>query len=492
MSQSRQSPALNSYNLLLVEDNHAHARLITEILAASDHETFVIEQVPSLTEALEWAAHKSYDLVLLDLGLPESSGVETFKRFHLEAPTQPVVVLTSLDDELTALETVRAGAEDYLPKEQMSGSLCRTIRHAVERSRLSTQLIEREQQVRTIISRNLDGIVVINQQGQIQYSNAAALAILGVDGVERIMAHVRDTTSLEAPLSLAFDPDQGEPLFAEIRLTEISWGSTPCYLVSLRDITLRRQIEKNLIQTQKMEMIGTLASGIAHDFNNILTAISANAQMAAEEYSDAGRASEDLASVLAGVQRGNRLVEELLQLGRPRDISFQRVDLVELLRKSEALTAAAIRKSHALSFDLPDTPILVSAAPERLEQVVINLLLNARDATAKGGTLSVSLDSLPLDTPLTTFNRTLPSGSYARIEVKDTGAGIAPEYLEHIFEPFVTTKEGDKGTGLGLFIVSSIITQHEGGIEVASQPGRGTRFTLYLPLPAGETAADEI
>lgn len=473
------------YDLLLVEDNAAHARLVTEMLRGTPCEKAVITHVTSLTEALETVSKHQFDLVLLDLGLPESRGVETFTRFHAAAPTQAVVVLTSLDDEHLALEMVKAGAEDYLPKEEMSTSLSRTILHAIERTHLNNRLLEREQQLRTILNSNLDGLIVVNKKGHTQYSNASGLKMLGADGVNRLMSHLQLTEELEKPTVISFDPDEGPTVIAEIRAARIAWDHHQSYLVSLRDITLRRQIENNLQQSQKMEMIGALSSGIAHDFNNILSAISGHAQLAelviARGNDCCKETSDDITCILEAVNRGNFLVRDLMHLGRPQKIVKDQINLNDLLRKTEKLVAATIRRTHHLQFDIQALPCYISAAPENLEQVFINMIMNARDATEKNGKLSVEVCLRDKRESFTTMNGEAPAGKYACVIIKDTGSGINPETIPRIFEPFFTTKELNKGTGLGLFVASGIIRQHSGWIICETELGIGTTFTLYFP-----------
>ncbi|GEM_PF-5658548 len=476
----------NNYNLLLVEDNPAHARLVIEILRGTPCGNSRITQVTTLSEALLKVSVERFDLVLLDLGLPEARGMETFTRFHAAAPSQPVVVLTSIDDSLLALKIVKSGAEDYLPKEEMANSLCRTIRHAVERSQLSRHLLEREQQLRTILNSNLDGLVVIDQKGHTLYTNTAAQKMLGADGAHRLMSYVQQVGDMERPTVLSFAPDEGPSVVAEIRAASITWEQNLSYLVSIRDITLRSQIEKKLHQTQKMEMVGTLTSGIAHDFNNLLSAISGYAQLVATNINDengpAVDLEDDMNCILEAVERGKFLIRDLLHLGQPQKIEKkQQVNINELLHKTEKLVAATIRKTHNLYFSIPEARCYINAAPENLEQVFINMIMNARDATEKGGELLVKLCQVEKHESFMAINGEAPSGKYICVIIQDNGSGISPEVCSKIFEPFFTTKEQGKGTGLGMFVVSRIVKQHAGWIIYDTELEKGTTFSLYFP-----------
>jgi len=258
-----------------------------------------------------------------------------------------------------------------------------------------------------------------------------------------------------------------------------------------RDITEHKVLERQLILAQKMEAIGTLAGGIAHDFNNLLTAIFGHIQLAMASMNPQVPGYKNLIEVEKAAERAAKLTRQLLAFGRRqileprlRDINEVVGEVVKIL---ERVIGEHIRLKVRCSPDIP--PVRVD--PGQIEQVLMNLAVNARDAMPKGGELLIGTEQVSLDQA---FSRTHPGtlpGEYVLISIKDSGIGMDEETLGHIFEPFFTTKESGKGTGLGLSMVYGIVQQHGGCIEVSSHPGRGSEFRIYLPAQMGQQTADE-
>jgi PAS domain S-box-containing protein len=264
--------------------------------------------------------------------------------------------------------------------------------------------------------------------------------------------------------------------------------SVRAVVFNFRDITERKEaeaergrLETRLRQAEKMEAVGRLAGGIAHDFNNILGGILGYAEMLAENAPAGSPLKRYADNVLTGANRASHLVEQILsysrsQRGRRLPVDFGRVviETMELVRGS---LPAAVR----LEGDLPATPLYVVGDSTQLHQVVMNLCTNAVHAMASGGTLRVGLDEANVAAEVALAHATLHAGAYARLTVEDSGSGMDEATLARVFEPFFTTKEVGKGTGLGLALVYGIVTDSAGAIDVASAPGRGSRFSIYLP-----------
>jgi signal transduction histidine kinase len=264
---------------------------------------------------------------------------------------------------------------------------------------------------------------------------------------------------------------------------------------SCRDMTLHRQAEeeraqlaRSLLQAQKMESIGTLASGIAHDFNNILLATIGFSDAAAEKLPPGHPARAELEAVVTASERGADLVRQILAFGRQQDLQMRSVDLNELVEATRHLLSRILPRNIVTEVLLGNRIPSVLADPIQIEQVLMNLAVNARDAMAGGGTLTISTEPVGMTDLSITAPLGLTPGLYALLRVRDTGTGIPPEIRERIFEPFFTTKAEGKGTGLGLSTVYGIVAQHGGTIGVDSDGAHGTVFTIWLPAFEGTEA----
>lgn len=255
----------------------------------------------------------------------------------------------------------------------------------------------------------------------------------------------------------------------------------------LRDISERKHAEKLLMdreiqlrQSQKMEALGQLAGEVAHDFNNLLTSILGFSNQVAEALPSEHPAQQDIKEVLNSASRAAKLTSKLLAVGRKQTLQIARINLNEVVDGMVQLLKRTLGDSVTLNIKLDPSDGLVSADLGGVEQIILNLAVNARDAMPKGGTLEISTGRLVLDKEYIRQNMSLSPGAYVVLAVRDTGIGMTPETQEHIFEPFFTTKERGRGTGLGLSMVYGIMRQCSGSIEVESRPGAGTTFRLFF------------
>ncbi len=259
-------------------------------------------------------------------------------------------------------------------------------------------------------------------------------------------------------------------------------GNPAAVIEISRDITESKRLEQQLLQSQKMEAVGQLAGGIAHDFNNILTAIIGYGSLLQMEMSRDDPLSTYITHVLNSAQRAANLTQALLAFSRKQIITPKPVDLNDIIRILEKLLSRLIGEDIELTTDLTDKDMTIMADSTQIEQVLMNLATNARDAMPEGGSLIISTDLVKFDSEFITAHGYGRPGSYALVSVEDTGQGIDTTAKERIFEPFFTTKEMGKGTGLGLAMVYGIIKQHDGYVNVYSEPGNGTIFKIYLPV----------
>ena len=257
----------------------------------------------------------------------------------------------------------------------------------------------------------------------------------------------------------------------------------------IRDITERRLLEEQLRQSQKLEAIGRLASGVAHDFNNILMSIMGSADLLLMAAATTNPARAEAAEIKQSVQRGAGLTRQLLAFSRRQPTSPRLIALGDVIGGMDTMLRRLIGPEIDFELVRPPTPSMVVADPAQIEQVVLNLVINARDAMPDGGRLTVRVDELELDDAAPSRTSRARAGSYARLSVTDTGTGIDEATRARLFEPFFTTKEQGKGTGLGLSIVYGIVKQSGGYITVHSERGKGATFLIYLPLAAAPQPA---
>lgn len=310
---------------------------------------------------------------------------------------------------------------------------------------------------------------------------------------ERHCRHLKGECSSYVGEMRFLRPD-GQVVWVRVHPTVVrdQQGRAVMSMAAVEDITAerqaqleRREFECQMRQSQKLEAIGQLAGGVAHDFNNILSSILIEAEIAMEDEALSEEAREGLVSILESGNRAANLTRQLLLFSRKQQLESTIVDFNPLVERLLKMLRRMIREDIDLVVGLGHSPAWVEGDPGTLEQIIMNLVVNARDAMPTGGRLEVTVDSLELAEFECRSGEKCPAGTYVRLRVQDTGMGIPPEIQDHIFEPFFTTKAPDRGTGLGLSTVMGIVKQHGGCLTLDSTVGGGTLFTVLLPF-AGE------
>jgi two-component system, cell cycle sensor histidine kinase and response regulator CckA len=276
-----------------------------------------------------------------------------------------------------------------------------------------------------------------------------------------------------------------EDVFLQVNLRRIVEAGRPGVLAVLQDATAFKTLEAQFAQSQKMQAIGQLAGGIAHDFNNLLTAISGHCDLLLLRHDQTDPEYGDLVQIHQNANRAASLVGQLLAFSRKQTLKPERLDLEDVLSDMTHLLNRLVGERVQLRLSHPDELGPIRADKRQFEQVLMNLVVNARDAMPGGGTISIETESVTLTDELRRDQAILPAGTYSLIRVMDTGTGIPPERLPKIFEPFFTTKGVGQGTGLGLSTVYGIVKQSGGFVFVDSVVGEGTIFTLYFPVYKG-------
>ncbi len=354
----------------------------------------------------------------------------------------------------------------------------------------------------TAIEQAAEAIIVADSEGIIEYVNPAFERITGYSSTEAIGMNakmmivgkhdiefyheIKGTVQSGNVWSgrITSKHKDGSYFQVEITISPVrnSAGGITNYVAVMRDITQEAALEAQLQQAQKMQAIGQLAGGIAHDFNNILQAITGYTQLAMLGLPTDEKRYRDLEEVRKSAERASSLVRQLLTFSRRQIAQTTALDLNEVIVDMVKMLRRVIGEDIALEVHLAKDMSTICADRGMIEQVIMNLCVNSRDAMPHGGNLVLETDELLLDADLCLQHDGAEPGRYAKLSVRDNGDGMAPDVLEHLFEPFFTTKEIGKGTGLGLATVYGIVRQHDGFVDVISRPGSGARFDVYLPV----------
>jgi PAS domain S-box-containing protein len=380
-----------------------------------------------------------------------------------------------------------------------------SFQDVTDRKQAEEALRQSEERYRLAIESSNDGVAIVQREKHI-YVNKQFAKMFGYEGIEEVLD--------QAPYTWIHPDDRervmeynkkrqrgekvperyetkgikknGETVYLEISATKILLHSEPITLAYLRDITdlkkaeeALRQTEEQLRQSQKMEAVGRLAGGIAHDFNNLLTVIKGYSELSLFALQDEDPLKENINEICKASERAANLTRQLLAFSRKQILDFKVLNINSLIKDLDKMLHRILGEDIELIYNLDENAGKVKTDPGQIEQVILNLAVNARDAMPSGGKLLIETGSVnEMNPPI--HSSTIPSG-YVRLSITDTGIGMARDVKEHLFEPFFTTKEKGKGTGLGLSTVYGIVKQSGGNVDVSSELGQGTTFNIYLP-----------
>ncbi len=486
--------------ILVVDDDEDDFFIARRLLERATEARADVDWAQGYDEGLAALVTRAYDVALVDYRLGARDGLDLLRQAVAQDCPTPIILLTGQGDRAVDLQAMAAGAADYLVKWEFEAPLLeRSIRYARERKRAE----ERIRQQAALLDKARDAICAYDLEGRVIYWNRSA---------ERLTGYTADEMMGQPVDGRLFDED--DPRLAEVHalvqehgewmgelrpktreggelVVESRWtlvrdgaGKPRSVLVINTDVTERKLLESQFLRTQRMESIGRLVSGIAHDLGNLLVPILLGAKVLQQRFADDERAQRTLAMMLQSGQRGADMVKQVLAFAR--GVQGERVPLRldRVLREVEELIQETFPRNVVLETHLPDDLWQVQGDATQLQQVVMNLCVNARDAMPEGGRLTLRAENLVLDKRQARRHLEARPGAYVRLTVTDTGAGIPPEVLDKVFEPFFTTKPVGKGTGLGLSTVYSILKSHDGFAVVQSEVGAGTSFQIFLPVTA--------
>ena len=408
-----------------------------------------------------------------------------------------------------AVQTYSAGVRYGERERQILEFVSSQIALVIERKRAEQQLADSEAKYRLLFEANPEPMWVHEDDSfRILAVNQAAMASYGYSeadfmgktvydlhpadehpAVDLLLRRQGETAAIRSGLHHL--KKDGTAIEVELLAHAIEFAARPARLVLARDVTEQRRLEAQLRQAQKMEAVGRLAGGIAHDFNNLLTAILGSAQLALREVEPSHAVREDLEEIRRAGLRAADLTRQLLAYSRRQVVAPKVIDLTEAVRNLDSMLRRLIREDIELDLTLAPTPLAVRSDPGQIEQVVLNLVVNARDAMPQGGRIAVRAESVQLDAHQPDNSPPAPPGPYVHLAVADTGSGLTADARAHLFEPFFTTKELGKGTGLGLATVYGIVKQNGGFIYVDSAVDQGTTVRIYLPPASGPIASEQ-
>lgn len=489
--------------LLLIEDDESHVELIQRAFDAWQS-LFDLSVACTLQEArtLLSPSNPGFDLIICDWRLPDGDGLELLNPSH----PLPVILMTGYGDERVAVEAIRAGALDYIVKSEaafidLPHIAQRALRQwrAIEAQRRSEQALrDIEARYRLITENTSDLIAILDDQHRFRYVSPSAVTLLGRAPEELIG---RDAFDHLHPDDLPNSAEHWQSVLQRKRMTATfryrhandSWrwfecdvkaveqDNAPAAIVIGRDITARRELEERLLQMQKMDALGRLSGGIAHDFNNLLAVIVGCTELARQSLSDDHPAMAELIEIQHATERASALTRQLLAFARRQQFEPRLIDLNALILDMHKLLRRLIRENITLQIHLAPDLWHVRADPGQIEQVLVNLAVNARDAMADGGILTIATTNVMTDESFERLYPSLKAGEYVLLTMSDTGIGMDEATRQRAFEPFFTTKNPGEGTGLGLATCYGIVTRHGGVIDLTSEPGCGTVVTIYLP-----------
>jgi PAS domain S-box-containing protein len=429
-------------------------------------------------------------------------------------PDTPLIFVSGTMGEDVAVEAMRAGAQDYVTKGNLGRlvpAIERELRDSAvrrERTRAEESLARAQATYRSLVEDSSFGIFQSTPDGRLLAVNPALVSILGyaseaellhtnlardvyVDPGQRprLVEAVLKSGTLTAESQ--WRRKDGKTITVRLtgRVVRDAQGRVEYFNAIVEDITERQLLEAQLRQAQKMESVGRLAGGVAHDFNNVLTAIFGYADLVLEALPPDSPARQDLEEIRKAAERAAALTRQLLAFSRRQVLTPVVVSVNELVEDIDKMLQRLISADIELRLALAHDAGNCRADTGQLQQVLMNLVVNARDAMPTGGKLLIETSNTELTEQYTELHQAVVPGSYVMLAVSDTGIGMDAETKARIFEPFFTTKEKGRGTGLGLSTVYGIVKQSEGYVWVYSEPGRGTTFKLYFPRVAEPAAA---
>lgn len=492
--------------ILILEDVATDAEL-TEYELRRANIPFISKRVDTRETFLKELQDFIPDAILADYSLPQFNAMDALKLLKENKLDIPFVLVTGSQGEEVAVECIKMGMDDYILKSSLK-RLNTALLKAIEKRALE----KTQRQLLAILGATDDFVGISDVNGNAVYLNKGGRKLLGIGEDEDITdlqmeeCHpewVKKILHREAIPKAKLDGIwKGEISLlnrngSEIPMSQIiiahksSDGTIEFFSTVARDITERKKLEGQLRQSQKMESLGTLAGGIAHDFNNILGIIMGHSSLLKRNKTNSQKLSQSIKTIQKASERGASLIKQLLMFARKTETSFEPVSVNDTIREVANILSETIRKTIAIKSNLKKGIPPIIADPSQIHQILLNLCVNARDAMGEKGTMVISTAKIKGQIVSSIFPKA-SAKEYVLIRVSDTGTGMDDRVKQRVFEPFFTTKEQGKGTGLGLSLVYSLVANHNGFIGVESEAGKGSTFSIYIPIQEQRIEIDKI
>jgi two-component system, cell cycle sensor histidine kinase and response regulator CckA len=516
-SAAKLESSVSSLAVLLVGNQEEDFFLIREILDRNRGALPAeLDHASSLPEAEAMLQRGNYGLVLFEHETGDAAAIGMLAEFLQAGRAIPFIVLTERADEKAVAEIVQAGG-DCVEKSQLNGAnLLRTIRYSLNLHAMQQQQKRAESSLRKLscaVEQSGDVIMITNSDRVIEYVNPAFEALTGYSREEAVGQTPSILTSGQQPPELYRElwetisignvyhsilvnkKKNGELYYIDESISPIrdARGCITHFVSNGRDLTKRLHLEAQLLQAQKMDAVGRLAGGVAHDFNNLLTIITSYSELALDEVVPGSSTQSRLQEVLAAARRAAELTRQLLAFSRNQPQALRVAELNPVVSGIVKILHRLIGEDIELRLVSGQGLGRVRLDPMQIEQILMNLAANARDAMPEGGRCTIETANICLDEAYVADKKAaIPTGRYAMLSVSDTGSGISKDHLPHIFDPFYTTKPSGKGTGLGLATVYGIVKQNHGFVWAYSEVGLGTVFKIYFPCVTDRAATAEV
>jgi PAS domain S-box-containing protein len=493
-------------DVLLIEDDEDDYLITRALLSKAESIDCNLDWARSFDEGLESILSSRYDACLVDYRLGARTGLDLLQEVNDRGGVEtPIILLTGQGDLEVDLNAMAAGAADYLSKERIDAPLLeRSIRYAVERKEADQRIREQAQ----LLDKARDAIIAFDMDGRVVYWNKSAERLTGWTADEMLGARAQERLydSSEAEKleechetvreegewtgELRQQSKDGEELVVESRWTLVrdSGGQPTSILVINTDITERKRLESQFLRSQRMESIGRLVGGIAHDLGNLLVPILLGVKVLKRRESEDEKVLQTLDMIEKSAERGSNMVEQVLAFARGVEgerVALQAATIIDEVAK---ITTETFPDDIDVEVSVPENLNDIVGDATQIQQVLMNLCVNARDAMPDGGVIDIGASEVELSEAEAQRKMDAEPGSYVCLRVSDTGSGIPEEAIDKIFEPFFSTKAEGEGTGLGLSTAYSIVKSHNGFVDVESEPGTGTTFRVYVPVA---TSSDE-